>query len=422
MGRHANGTKNYRIAGWIWFALIALVLVVALIIGWGALRQSNEASTDQKQCPEGDYSLNVWAAPERGEAAQQLVDKYNESGQVVNDHCVKAEVSQVADQEVLDKAKSSDGVSSVWIPASPSTVAKGMADAGINTNGKDVPVVDGAAVFALGNDRGIDEQAARSGNDFASFAADSEGAQVVPLDQVADGSFDVDATSNDTTETQSSAGNQSEAEKPADDNAADADGATTSGPAAVTFVVDTSGSMGLYEGDYTRMDNIRGPISDAMRGIGERGGIVSLWNYSSPINPGVSVPYRDNVDISVGDDGTMASGIVNQLGFGGATYTHESVLAAYRAAVANASGSDKPGRLVLITDGPNDGGSIGLESAVAAIEKLHGEQAVLLEVVTIGENVDTEAMQQIAQAGGGNVHHAADSLGITEPLREAVEG
>ena len=99
------------------------------------------------------------------------------------------------------------------------------------------------------------------------------------------------------------------------------------------------------------------------------------------------------------------------------------MLAAYRAAVENAKATGTSNsRVVLITDGPNDGGNASLDAAIAEIKRLHGELPVGLEIVTIGANVNNGELDQLAAAGGGSVHSAADSLNVAEPLRAATAG
>lgn len=198
---------------------------------------------------------------------------------------------------------------------------------------------------------------------------------------------------------------------------------TTDLPVDTTFVLDTSGSMGLVEGQATRLDNIRSPLADVMTGVGSRGGFVGLWNYSSPLSAGVTRPYRDNVDISERNRGDQAVGVLNQLSFGGSTHTYESLSAAYQSAIAAARSSgaeERRYRVVLITDGPNDGGRLSAADAISEIKRLYADVPVQLQVIAIGQNVDTGDLQQLAAAGGGEVFRAADSLSIKEPLAAAT--
>ena len=424
MGRHSNGTKNYRLAGWMWMTIIAIIAVVALIFGWNALRSDNQADNAQQACTEGDYSLKVWAAEKHAQLAEELVKDYNDSKPVVRDACVTADIDQVSDSDVLRdlKDKKSDAAA-VWIPDNPQQAAKGLREADVQLSSQQVPVVDGAPIFALGSAAVSDEQAARAGSDFSSFSADREGTDVVAVSAIEEGSVSPDASANDTTATPESSTNgtpdDAQREGAGRDGSSDAPGEK---PMDVTFVLDTSGSMGLVEGNLTRLDNIRGPLADSMRAVGRDGGKVGLWNYSSPISGAVTLPYRANVDVNMGDDGSVATSILNQLNYGGATHTYESILAAYSSAVTGAEQSEsKSFRVVLITDGPNDGGRQSLESAAAMISELHSQTPVQLDIVSIGENVDTAALEQLAGAAGGKIHQARDSLDFAGPLAEALK-
>lgn len=72
MARHANGENNFKVAGWVWAVLIAVVLVTALIIGWSAVSKNNQETVAAEECAEGDYELSVWTAPKAKAAAEEL--------------------------------------------------------------------------------------------------------------------------------------------------------------------------------------------------------------------------------------------------------------------------------------------------------------------------------------------------------------
>lgn len=430
MGRHSSGKSNYAIAGWMWAAILALLVVAALVFGWSALNQANTERSSTAQCPEGEHSLTVWTGQSHVEQAEHLASQYNDETRVVQDSCIKAKVVPMADSAAMDKLKGAattgdaptKDVAGVWIPDDPQRVASTFKDAAVGVSDAKAPVVDNATIFALSNGAAVSELASRAGSDFTSFVADTEGAQVVSVDSLARGAASTGSNSNDSTA-------PAPATKPADSTRPrPAHQATGGSPDAhqmqdVTFVLDTSGSMGLYEGDFTRLDNLRAPIQEAMKGVGATGGSVGLWNYSSPLSPGVTRPYRNNVDIANHDDGSTSSAIVSQLGYGGATHTYESLIAAYSSAVAGAQQSTAPVfKLVLITDGPNDGGNASLSQAIDEIRQLHAQVPVVLNVVSIGGNVDNSAMERITQAGGGSVFTAADSLSVTPSLQKAVHG
>ena len=83
-------------------------------------------------------------------------------------------------------------------------------------------------------------------------------------------------------------------------------------------------------------------------------------------------------------------------------------------------GAQSPARVVLITDGPNDGGRVTLESAIERIRALHSKAPIRLDVVSIGENVDHPALTSLANAAGGEVHSAPDSLQFERALKAAL--
>ena len=405
MGRHAKPAQSgVHLAGWVWAALMALLLIIALVIGWFAINKTNSAGSEK--CPDGDYSLAVWAAPEAEGTAQSLIDSYNEEDHVVEDSCVKATAQTMSDDDAV-KALSEDNntVPAVWMPNDPQRAIEAARSAGASINTSTVTMQEGKyAVLPLSAADNQDTVAAGAASDLTNLAAKQSGENTqVPLAEL------------DPTMGQAPAP-EAQPEQPAEPAPAPAAAAPL---AQSTFVLDTSGSMGLVEGEATRLDNVRGAMQEEIDRLGQNGTTISLWNYSSPLSDSARTPYRPNVALEAQDKGQRALEILARLTFGGATHTYESVLAAYRAAV-DAAVADQPTRVVLITDGPNDGGAFGLETAVAQIQELHGRAPVQLNVVTIGDNVNAAAMEQLAAAGGGQVHHAADSTVVREALGAAV--
>ncbi|MGO1949866.1 MAG: hypothetical protein ACTH1D_09540 [Mycobacteriaceae bacterium] len=122
MPRHAAAESPTRIAGWIWAALIALVVVIALAVAWIVLvgRDDGDDGTasDGTSCVDGDQELLVWADPAAEDSARRLVDTYNDSGAVVRDRCVTAtlEITGTAEAAVAYR-EGQPGVAPVWIPA-----------------------------------------------------------------------------------------------------------------------------------------------------------------------------------------------------------------------------------------------------------------------------------------------------------------
>ncbi|HIW94876.1 MAG TPA: VWA domain-containing protein [Candidatus Corynebacterium gallistercoris] len=418
MGRHGSGKSNYTVAGWVWGALLALIAIVALIIGWNVVNNRNSEQVAQPECVGETYQLTVWADPSAEEAASGLAKEFNSSNPSAMDQCIEAAVAPMADAEAAgqyaawaDNVEAPQQPAAVWIPADAAAAVKDLGDAPVAFRNAEAPrLKGGAAVLApeLTGERAAavhDEMRQRAADKFVDFASGDDratGSKVVA----------------DLTGEPEAGGTEENGEA----QPASAPGSSTGGAAGaqqVTFVLDTSGSMGLIEGGATRMDNVREPLAKAMIGVGEAGGTVGLWNYSSPLSAQATSPYRNNVDITVGDDGSTSAAILRQLGYGGATHTYSSITAAYGSAAAGAA-EGTPSRVVLITDGPNDGGALSLDQAVAQIKKLHGDTSVQLEIVAIGDRVDVPALEQLADAAGGSVHQANNSLGVDQALSAAL--
>ncbi|MDK8449958.1 hypothetical protein [Corynebacterium mastitidis] len=111
---------------------------------------------------------------------------------------------------------------------------------------------------------------------------------------------------------------------------------------------------------------------------------VALWNYSSPLNPGVTRPWRDNVGFGPAQEITP---VLNGFGTGGVPLTRTSVLAALRTAAEQAQATGQPARVVLFTSGtaPEDLDDAAFGRQLAST--LENPQ-VSLEVVQVGDQVD----------------------------------
>ena len=427
MGRHGSGKSNYRIAGWIWAAIAA------------------------PECTGQKFDLTVWAAPEVENAgAKQLVDSYNESNPSAMDTCIHATVVSMPDNEALQRYRewtpdtpAANLPAAVWIPNDGPQMVRSLGDTTTTIRNTKAPVINNdhpvLAPQLQGTPspeielRASDLLVDYGENDFPSVATDA--GLNVTVENVGEFASKTAGDPNNannanpvdpaaTPNTLPATPDPSAPSPAAQGNTAPAK------PQNVTFVLDTSGSMGLVEGNGTRMDNVKAPLTDAMRKVGSTGGSVGLWNYSSPLNPKTVNPYRDNADITVRDNGDASAAALQRLTFGGATHTYSSIMAAYGSAAAgaeqfaNEAKADNrqplPNKVVLITDGPNDGGSASLEQAVAAIKARYAQTPVALEIVTIGDRVDRGALDQLAAAAGGKVFPAADSLQLAPALQSAL--
>lgn len=170
---------------------------------------------------------------------------------------------------------------------------------------------------------------------FFAMNREPDSANPAPATTVAESS--VAATVTSTAQTSAATAPKSESSQ------SEATKASTSAPSAAApaampkkdtlFLVDTSDSMAPM------FPAVQTAVAEAARGIGKP---VALWNYSSPLNPGVVVGYRDNLSFGSADD---VAGAVAQLGTGGMPYTRSAVVA------AAATASEVGGNVVVVTSG-----------------------------------------------------------------------
>src|SRR5699024_8096360 len=130
--------------------------------------------------------------------------------------------------------------------------------------------------FWLGNDNGDDVNNAA---DQESTAQETSSDEATSEDASAETSVDEASTEeNSEEETLSEEPETSEAPAPAPS----ADAADT------LILLDTSNAMA------GQFDPVSGALANTARALSGANKAVALWNYSSPLNPGVTVGYRDN--------------------------------------------------------------------------------------------------------------------------------
>ena len=237
--------------------------------------------------------------------------------------------------------------------------------------------------FPLNQNDKVDENQARAGQDFARFASEHF-----------DGSAkDQPAVSDLVWAAALPAGGEAitadEKENGDAQNAADADKAADeagSNPAALQpentlFLLDTSDAMSPY------IQPAKDAIANAALELGAQGKQVGLWNYSSPLNPGVVVGYRQNITVSPDADSVAVA--VRRFLTGGVPQTRQAVEAA-----ASAYGTgDAKTRIVLVTTGTADAGDDNaFEDAVrgAAGDKVE------ITVVRVGEGEADQAVEALS--------------------------
>ena len=237
--------------------------------------------------------------------------------------------------------------------------------------------------FPLNQNDKVDENQARAGQDFARFASEHFDGSAKDQPAVSDlvwaaalpaGGEAITADEKEDSDTQ----NAADADKAADE--------AGSNPAALQpentlFLLDTSDAMSPY------IQPAKDAIANAALELGAQGKQVGLWNYSSPLNPGVVVGYRQNITVSPDADSVAVA--VRRFLTGGVPQTRQAVEAA-----ASAYGTgDAKTRIVLVTTGTADAGDDNaFEDAVrgAAGDKVE------ITVVRVGEDEADQAVEALS--------------------------
>ena len=237
--------------------------------------------------------------------------------------------------------------------------------------------------FPLNQNDKVDENQARAGQDFARFASEHFDGSAKDQPAVSDLVWAAalpaggDAITADAKEN-GDAQNAADADKAADEAGSNA-GALQ--PENTLFLLDTSDAMSPY------IQPAKDAIANAALELGAQGKQVGLWNYSSPLNPGVVVGYRQNITVSPDADSVAVA--VRRFLTGGVPQTRQAVEAA-----ADAYGTgDAKTRIVLVTTGTADAGDDNaFENAVrgAAGDKVE------ITVVRVGEGEADQAVEALS--------------------------
>ena len=237
--------------------------------------------------------------------------------------------------------------------------------------------------FPLNQNDKVDENQARAGQDFARFASEHFDGSAKDQPAVSDlvwaaalpaGGEAITADEKEDSDTQNAAD---------PDKAADEAGSNAAAlqPENTLFLLDTSDAMSPY------IQPAKDAIANAALELGAQGKQVGLWNYSSPLNPGVVVGYRQNITVSPDADSVAVA--VRRFLTGGVPQTRQAVEAA-----AGAYGTgDAKTRIVLVTTGTADAeDDNAFEDAVrgAAGDKVE------ITVVRVGEGEADQAVEALS--------------------------
>ena len=237
--------------------------------------------------------------------------------------------------------------------------------------------------FPLNQNDKVDENQARAGQDFARFASEHFDGSAKDQPAVSDlvwaaalpaGGEAITADAKENGDAQ----NAADADKAADEAGSSA---AALQPENTLFLLDTSDAMSPY------IQPAKDAIANTAFELGAQGKQVGLWNYSSPLNPGVVVGYRQNITVSPDADSVAVA--VRRFLTGGVPQTRQAVEAA-----AGAYGTgDAKTRVVLVTTGTADAGDDkAFEDAVrgAAGEKVE------ITVVRVGEGEADQAVEALS--------------------------
>ena len=243
------------------------------------------------------------------------------------------------------------------------------------------------SAFPLNQNDKVDENQARAGQDFARFASErfdgTEKDQPAVSDLVWAAALPAGGEAITSDAKKDGAQDGADADKAAGGDGADAAGANAGAlqPENTLFLLDTSDAMSPY------IQPAKDAIANTALELGAQGKQVGLWNYSSPLNPGVVVGYRQNITVSPDADSVAVA--VRRFLTGGVPQTRQAVEAA-----AGAYGTgDAKTRIVLVTTGTADAGDDkAFEDAVrgAAGDKVE------ITVVRVGEGEADQAVEALS--------------------------
>lgn len=449
MARHASNQNNFRLAGWLIALLVAIALVLALVL-FLTLRDNTDATSAEPDCVAGDLPLPVAAQDEK--VGRSLVDDYAATNPVVRDYCVQPEyVDDVKDAAVyvapntsvahtvleaagrtpavsdpeavygetvgvagedeikladlkadavrfpVDEEPEASALVASQIAANDNDAVKALTDQRVG-NLKDFNAADGFVATTEGNvpkglkftpvgadiiytaiplnqNEAVSEDQARAGQDFARSASAQFDSQSVNQPVISDLVWAAARPAGgDALGNEAQAAKKDAEEQPKQDN--------NIAPENTLFLLDTSEAMAPF------IEPAADAIGETALALGGAGKEVGLWNYSSPLNPGVVNGYRQNLTVS--PDAESVNIAVHRFLVGGVPQTREAL----QAAAADYGSLDTPTRVVLVTTGTADAGD---DAAFADAFRQEAGDKVDVTVVHIGEGASDAAVEQIAK-------------------------
>ena len=225
-------------------------------------------------------------------------------------------------------------------------------------------------------------------NDDVNNAADSETSAQAPAetDEAAEESESVAPSA------ESATSETSEAAESEDKEAASSEPATPSekAPAPAAASADTLILLDTSAGLAGQFDQVTGALANTAHALGADGKAVALWNYSSPLNPGVTVGYRDNLGFGNGDE---AADTIKAFGTGGEPQSRPAIIAAADTAADRAADINGPVRVLVVTTGTVT--NMDDAAFTEAFKQAAGDN-VELSVVHVGPGEPDAAIENVA--------------------------
>ncbi|MET1075972.1 MAG: substrate-binding domain-containing protein [Umezawaea sp.] len=193
--------------------------------------------------------------------------------------------------------------------------------------------------------------------------------------------------------------------------------ATADNGQVVRVLVDSSKSMEDPGGDgKSRMEWLKAALSGQVNR--SLSGSVGLWEFSRQVDG--ELPYRELVPTGpvVEQRQALLDGIAGLKPLS-ATQLYTSLVALYKDAQADYQ-DGKRNRIVVFTDGPNDGG-LDFDGLRTQLDKLKDDaRPIPISVIAIGSAPERDPLTQITQSTGGTFSVAEDGRAIDSALAQIL--
>jgi Ca-activated chloride channel family protein len=192
---------------------------------------------------------------------------------------------------------------------------------------------------------------------------------------------------------------------------------TADGGQAVTVLVDVSRSMLSDGGDgKSRVDWVK----QALHGLTDRmaSGSLGLWEFSRKLDG--DKPYKSLAPTRpVAEQRAALHAGIDALKPASAGHLYTSLAAVYQSAMETYA-AGKHNRVVVITDGPNDGGLTYSQIRQRLRELAAGKGKLPISILAVGPDPDRTELTELAKATGGTASALTDAKGVDGALGQLL--